>query len=214
VPFDVCLIRWDSWKLEVNSLLIVQQRLNSKFTFSLTEDCLREVRRQRLHSALDLRNKGDRHLKWSLRLLRPLFGKPQQDRSPLELAENIAVNALLFIRREAAMTTKYIAHLRQLNDDLQTMEADMDKLEGEFGTFKAHMFPRYAHSVAIPIQPDEYVPYNPILWPDELRERIEKRVSQWRSQKKVMQQIHALLASSNQALALPEDSFDDLGSDI
>jgi hypothetical protein len=130
------------------------------------------------------------------------------------LAENNAVNALLFIRREAAMTTKYIAHLRQLKNDLETMEADIDNLGTEFETFKAHLSSRYAHSIAIPIQPDEYVPYNPILWPDELCQRIEKRVSTWRSQKKVIQQMHALLASSNQALAVPEDSFDDLGSDI
>jgi hypothetical protein len=190
------------------------KKQDCNFTFSLVEDCLRELRRQRLHASLNPDNKVDRHLKWSLRLLTPLFGKPQQDQSPLDLAEHTAVDALLYLRREASMSTEYIAYLHQLRKDLKTMEANWDEVETEFNTFRTHVFPMFAQSLVVPTQPDEYVPYNPIAWPDELRARIETRVRKWRSQEKVVAQMRALLASSNQALAVPEDSFDDVFSDI
>jgi hypothetical protein len=190
------------------------QKQDCNFTFSLAEDCLRELRRQRLHASLNPDNKVDRHLKWSLRLLTPLFGKPQQDQSPLDLAEHTAVDALLYLRREASMSTAYIAYLHQLRKDLETMEANWDEVEREFNTFKTHLFPMFAQNVVLSTQPDEHVPYNPVAWPDEFRARIEARVSKWRSQEKVVSQMRALLASSNQALAVPEDSFDDVFSDI
>lgn len=195
-------------------LLITHQRKNSAFTFSIGEDCLREIRRQRLHIALDPEKKADRHLKWALRLLPPLFGKPKQDSSPLELSEGVAVNALMHLRRKASMTPQYLAHLHQLKKDLHQMYDEMRLLEEEFGTFKAHFSPWIAQTVTLPMQPDEDVPYNPIVWPDSLRNTVEEQVAKWKSQKEVMDRMRAMLASSNQALALPEDSFDDLESDI
>jgi hypothetical protein len=175
---------------------------------------LRHVRRQRLHASLDPDKKVDRHLKWSLRLLPPLFGKPRQNHSPLELAEVTAVDALLYLRREASMSTKYIAYLNRLRKDLKAMATDWDELEKEFGTFRTHLFPMFARSLIVSTEPDEPVPYNPVAWPDDLRARIEERVGKWKSQKKVMEQMRTLLASSNQALSVPEDGFDDVFSDI
>ncbi|KAF1921527.1 hypothetical protein BDU57DRAFT_437021 [Ampelomyces quisqualis] len=193
---------------------LTAKKKESNFTFSAEEDCLREIRRQRLQAELDPDTKADRHLKWALRLLPPLFGKPKQDLSPLELTESIAVNALMFLRRKASMTPKYIAHLHQLKADFHRMYEEMKQLEEEFSTFRAHLSPWLAQTATTRTQPEENVPYNPIVWSDSLRETIEDRVSKWRSQKKVMDQMRAILASSNQALALPEDSFDDLESDI
>jgi hypothetical protein len=175
---------------------------------------LRHVRRQRLQASLDPENKVDRHLKWSLRLLPPLFGKPKQNHSPMELAEDAAVEVLLYLRREAAMSTEYIAYLHKLSKDLKTMTRDWDKLEEEFGTFRTHLFPTFARSLFVTTQPDEPVPYNPVAWPDDLKERIEERVGKWMSQKKVMEQMRTLLVASNQALSVPEDGFDDILSDI
>jgi hypothetical protein len=195
-------------------MLMGQKRRKSHFAFGLVEDCLREVRRQRLHASLDPDNKVDRHLKWSLRLLRPLFGKPYQDHAPLQAAENIAIDALLFLRRKSALSNEDIAHMHQLSEDLKTMEAEWKELEQEFEEFRTHMFPGFAYNISVSTAPDETIPYNPIAWPDELRARIHKRVSKWTSQKRVMKQMRTLLTSSNQALAVPEDSFDDLGSDL
>jgi hypothetical protein len=132
----------------------------------------------------------------------------------MELAEDAAAEALLYLRREATMSTKYIAYLHQLRKDLKTMAADWDRLEEEFSTFRTHLFPIFARSLIVTTQPDEPVPFNPVAWPDDLRVRIEERVGKWRSQKKVMAQMRALLASSNEALSVPEDGFDDILSDI
>ncbi|KAH7384183.1 hypothetical protein DE146DRAFT_622149 [Phaeosphaeria sp. MPI-PUGE-AT-0046c] len=205
---------FDFLKTERALRCLLEEKLDSRFTYNHFEDCFREVRRRRLHAALDPESKVDRHLKWSLRLLRPLFGRPRRDPAPLELAENVAVNALLFLRREASMSTDHIAHLHQLNKNLQTMEADMSELEEDFHRFKAHMFPGFTFSIPLPTQMDDQMPHNPIAWPDSLRERIEGRVMKWMSQRKAMDQMRALLASSNEALEVPEDSFDSLSSQV
>ncbi|KAH3974449.1 hypothetical protein HBI49_077880 [Parastagonospora nodorum] len=201
-------------KTEAALRRMLDQRRSGRFTFNHAEDCLREVRRQRLHASLDPDNKVDRHLKWSLRLLRPLFGKPYQDHAPLQAAENIAIDALLFLRRQAAMSTDEIARMYQLSEDLKTMDTEWKDLEREFDEFRAHMFPGFAYNIPVSTSQEEQVPYNPIAWPDELRAQIHERVNKWRSQKKVMAQMCALLASSNQVLSVSEDSFDDLSSDI
>jgi hypothetical protein len=168
-----------------------------------------------MNSEIDPDNKVDRHIKWSLRLLPPLFARLQQnDMSPLQAIEATAINTLLLLRREAAMTSRQIAQLQQLNDDFSTMQREMTELDHEFSTFKSHMFPEQGFSYSFSLLPEETIPYNPVAWPDELRNTIQGRVSKWKAQKKVMKQIHTLLSTSNEALAVPEDSFDDLGSDI
>jgi hypothetical protein len=166
-----------------------------------------------MHCILDLDNKVDRHLKWSLRLLCPLFAKRgHNETSTLQLTENQAINVLLILRREASMTPRQIADLHQLKADLQEMEREMDKLDDDYDEFRTHMFPHQKFTCVMSRSP--HIPYNPLAWPDELRATIQQRVSKWHSQGKVMRQILALLNSSNQALAVPEDSFDDMDSDF
>jgi len=41
---------------------------------------------------------------------------------------------------------------------------------------------------------------------------IGERVSKWRTQKSTIEQVLALLMASNEVLEIPEDAFDDIGS--
>jgi hypothetical protein len=195
-------------------MLTFKQKKNDPFTYSAAEDCLREVRRQRLHASLDFDSKTDRHIKWSLRLLRSLFGKPQPNHSStLQQVEDRAINAILLLRREAAMTVKQIAYLHQLDEDRQTMEEEIDKLSKSFDEFTRLLKPHMQYSYEMPILTED-LPSNPIAWPDDIRGKVEERVIKWKSQRAVIRKLSAFITSSNEALAVPEDSFDDLESDI
>lgn len=168
-----------------------------------------------MHVGLDPDRKPDRHAKWALRLLRPLFGKPQLDHTTLEpAAEDHAVATLLLLRREAALTATQLASLRQLDDDRQTMDKEITKLSKNFNEFTAHLKPTSEFSFMMPMYGEDDIPRNPIAWTDDLLAKIEGRVGKWKSQRKVIWQVQALLSSSNEALAIPEDTFDDLGSQI
>ncbi|KAF1834713.1 hypothetical protein BDW02DRAFT_579392 [Decorospora gaudefroyi] len=194
---------------------LLDLKRDSEFSFSHVEDCLRAVRRQRLLASLDSDNKVDRHIKWSLRLLRPLFGKPRHEHQmTLEDVENDAVGLLLLLRREAAMSTQQVAYLRQLGSDNLAMEAELLELDQAFGEFKSYLsMPGFQTSLLIPIVNRGRIPKNPIAWPDDLRIRIEQQVEQWKSQKRTIEQMMTLLEASNTAMAVPDDSFDSLGSD-
>jgi hypothetical protein len=128
------------------------------------------------------------------------------------VTEENAINALLILRREASMSSRQIADMHQLKADLEIMEKEMAELDESYDEFRAHMFPHQNLTCVVSRTPD--IPYSPIAWPDELRATIQGRVSKWHSQRKVMKQISAILSSSNQALAIPEDSFDDLSNDV
>lgn len=196
-------------------MLTFWQSIDGHFTFSHAEDCLREVRRQRLDLSLDLDLKSDRHIKWTLRVLRPLFGKPQPNHSSaLQDVEDRAISILLLLRRRAGMSAKLKVHLLQLSEDLQTMEREIDDLSDIFDTFKSLLKPHAQFSLAVPFHTAENIPRDPCAWPDDLRATIEERVRKWKSQRKVMLQMSALLTSSNEALTVPEDSFDNLSSQI
>jgi hypothetical protein len=157
----------------------------------------------------------DRRRKWSLRLLPSLFGKLGENHSDdLERVENLAMNALLLFRREAAMSSKQINYLRQLDADRQNMDCEVDQLDKAFKQFKSNLTPGIEFGIDLPTRMEDSLPRNPIAWPDDVRAAIEERVSRWKSQRKVIQQIYVLLSSSNEALAVPEDSFDDLGSQL
>lgn len=195
---------------------LMSEERDSGFTFSRDEDYLRFVRRQRLHASLDQENKVDRYIKWSLRLLRPLFGKPSHDHAlGLEDVENKAIELLLLLRREAAMSTRQLAYLRQLAEDRKAMEEELHELDKTFDNFKRNMsmLPlEFILSMAPRSETD--IPRNPIAWPDSLRSKIEERVAKWKSQKKIIAQMQVLLTASNEALTMADDSFDDLESNF
>jgi hypothetical protein len=79
--------------------------------------------------------------------------------SPLQAIEATAINTLLLLRREAAMTSRQIAQLQQLNDDFSTMQREMTELDHEFSTFKSHMFPEQGFSYSFSLLPEETIPY-------------------------------------------------------
>lgn len=97
------------------------------------------------------------------------------------------------------------------------METELHELDNAFGEFKAYMsIPGFQMNILLPamITNGGHVPRNPVAWSDELRVRIECHVERWQSQKKVVEQVRMLLDASNEAMAVPDDSFDELGSDF
>ena len=97
------------------------------------------------------------------------------------------------------------------------MESALHELDNAFGEFKAYMsLPGFQMNMLLPamITNAGHVPQNPVAWSDELRVRIECHVERWQSQKKVVEQVRMLLVASNEAMAVPDNSFDDLESDF
>ncbi|KAF2851404.1 hypothetical protein T440DRAFT_62974 [Plenodomus tracheiphilus IPT5] len=203
-------------KTEASLRRLMEKKQESMFTYSHTEDCLRAIRRQRLQASLNVEEKVDRHIKWSLRLLPPLFGKPRDNHTvPLEDIENEATALLLLLRREAAMTPQQIASLQQLAVDYETMKEEISELDTAFREFKSHLsLSGLTWSASLPMLSVEQHPRNPIAWPDQVLKDIEDLVRKWKSQKKVVSQMKMLLNSSNLAMTLPEDSFDNISSDF
>lgn len=190
---------------------LMDKKQDSSFTHSHMEDCLRAIRRQRLQSSLNVENRVDRHIKWSLRLLHPLFGKPRDNHTaPLEDVENEATSLLLFLRRQATLSPKQIAHLHQLATDYETMKTEVKELDKAFREFKSHLtMSGLQWNVSLPMLSPEQYPHNPIAWPDDVIADMEDLVGKWKAQKKVLSQMKMLLDSSNLAMSVPEDSFDD-----
>lgn len=113
------------------------------------------------------------------------------------------------------MTSRQLAHLRQLALDYDAMDAEMHALEQAFREFKSHLaMPGFQLSVSLPGLTPRPLSRNPIAWPDELRTKVEEQVAKWKAQKDTIRQIKSLLSASNMALAIPQDSFEDIGSDF
>jgi hypothetical protein len=97
------------------------------------------------------------------------------------------------------------------------MEQQLRDLDDAYSEFKSYMtMPGFQMNILLPavIRNAKRVPRNPIAWSDELRESIECQVARWRTQEVVVEQIRRLLQASNVAMAVPDDSFDELGSDF
>ncbi|OAL46597.1 hypothetical protein IQ07DRAFT_590707 [Pyrenochaeta sp. DS3sAY3a] len=197
-------------------LTMEEEQHSPTFTYSHTEDCLRKTRRQRLHAALDPTSKVDRHIKWSLRLLKPLFGTPRQDpRISLEDVENDATSLLMLLRREASMSTAYISYLRSLAAQYEAMSAEVHALNVTFQEFREHFtMPGIQYSLPFPVLREPRLDPNPVAWTDEVRGMVEEHVAKWKAQRSVIARVQALLGASNEALQVPENSFDDLESDF
>jgi hypothetical protein len=134
---------------------------------------------------------------------------------PLAKVENDATSQLLLLRRRAALSTSQIAYLQQLSQDYMSMEEEMQDLDQAFGEFKSYLsMPGFQMSILMPVMNPGTVSKNPIAWTDDLRMKIEHHVERWQSQKEVVEQMKTLLQASNTAMAVPDDSFDDLSSDF
>ncbi|EDU48896.1 F-box-like multi-domain protein [Pyrenophora tritici-repentis] len=198
--------------------LMLEKKRNSPFTYSHMEDCLRAIRRDRLFANLNRDDRDDRNTAWHLRLLTPLFGRPSENHNTnLQPIEDEAITLLLLLRRAAALSPTQTHHLETLAANYRSMENELHELDNAFGEFKAYMsLPGFQMNILLPamIRNADSVPRNPVAWSDELRVRIECHVERWQSQRKVVEQVRMLLAASNEAMAVPDDSFDELGSDI
>ncbi|KAH8725789.1 hypothetical protein GQ44DRAFT_680500 [Phaeosphaeriaceae sp. PMI808] len=193
---------------------MLDAKRDANFTFSHSEDCLREVRRQCLFLALNANDKVGRHHRWTLRNLPALFGKPIQHTIDLDLVESTAICTLLLLRREASMTSNQIAQLHQLSQDYQAMQKDLHNLDQEFKKFKSLLIPTSAFNFELPGHMGDNIPLDPIAWPDDTIATISERVRKWHNQKKIIQKVNELLSSSNQVLDVADDSFDHLSSQI
>ncbi|KZM27294.1 uncharacterized protein EKO05_0005573 [Ascochyta rabiei] len=206
-------------KTETAFRRLMDKKLGSKITFSHTEDCLRAVRRQRLHAALDPKDKIDRHIKWSLRLLRPLWGSVQyHDPSTLDPVEADAVGVLLLLRRTAALSERQLEHLHQLAADYNCMVKTISDLSQFVENLDSQLLVSGQHTRYLSIPQRHFqiesVSSNPVAWSDELRTKIETRVQRWRAQRSLIEQMQTLMIMSQEALAVPEDAFDVAGSDF
>lgn len=200
--------------------LLMENKNHSRFTFSHAEDCLRAVRRQRLHAALDPENKIDRHIKWSLRLLRPLWGvSGHRDPSTLDPVERDAVRVLLLLRRTAALDPRQIAYLEQLAEDYRLVVKSVNGLARSVQDVQSQLVRGGQQDIMYCDTPQAHldkhrIPVNPIAWPDKLRADVELRVQKWKAQQSVIEQMQALMIISQEALAVPEDAFDSLDSEF
>jgi hypothetical protein len=129
--------------------------------------------------------------------------------------ENDATSQLLLLRRRAALSTSQIAYLQQLSLDYLEMEQEFQHLDEAFGEFKSYLsMPGFQMSILMPVMNPGKVSKNPVAWTDDLRMKVEHHVERWKSQRKVVEQMKTLLQASNTAMAVPNDSFDDLSSDF
>lgn len=196
--------------------LLMDKKQDSAFTFSHAEDCLRFTRRQGLQAALDMDSKVDRHIKWSLRLLRPLWGiGGHRDPSTLDPAEADAVRVLLFLRREASLSTSQIRHLHHLAREYSAMVKYVDSLAQSLRDLKQQLvMPGHSRVHEIDVSSHIQLPVNPISWSDQLREDVEMRVQRWKATQRLVEQMQAFLVTSHESLAVPGDAFDALGSEF
>ena len=203
-------------KTETALRRMMEEKVDLKFTFSHAEDCIRAVRRQRLRASLNPDDRIDRHLMWSLRLLQPLFGKPGGNELPaLNAIEDEALELLIFLRREATTTTREKAYLQGLSKDLQEMNETMADIHSKYKTLTAHMtLPGFETRLEFETYVLAKVPKNPLAWSDCLRADVENRVGKWRAQQVSIRQIQTLLRASNEALAVPDDAFDEMLNDF
>ncbi|KAI4650317.1 uncharacterized protein J4E79_009586 [Alternaria viburni] len=206
-------------KTERQYRLLLEQKTASPYTFSHHEDCLRSVRRTHLMRSLT-DSKDDLRILWHMRLLPPLWASaPSPKHTPLSLTptENDAMTTLLLLRRAASLTTSQLTYLHTLHSSYQTMESALRDLDETYSEFKSYMnMPGFQMNILLPavIRNAKNIPRNPVAWSDELRSKIEGMVEKWRGQREVVERVRGLLESSNVAMAVPDDSFDELGSDF
>lgn len=200
-------------------LTTTTQKTDSPYTFSHHEDCLRSVRRTHLMRSLT-DSKDDSRILWHMRLLPPLWASaPSPKHTPLSLTptENDAITTLLLLRRAASLTSSQLTYLHTLHSSYQTMESALRDLDETYSEFKSYMnMPGFQMNILLPavIRNAKNIPRNPVAWSDELRSKIEGMVEKWRGQREVVEKVRGLLESSNVAMAVPDDSFDELGSDF
>ena len=133
------------------------------------------------------------------------------------MTEDNALHMLLLLRRTAAMTTRQLAYLATLAAEYRVMEVRLRSLDDAFAEFKSYLsMPGFQMNILLPamITNAGHLPRNPVAWPDDLRAKIEVQVERWKAQKATVDHLTAMLEASNQAMGVPDDSFDQHESDF
>ncbi|CAN9245741.1 unnamed protein product [Alternaria alternata] len=197
--------------------VLLEQKRDSPFTFSHHEDCLRAIRRARLLASLTSAQE-DNSIRWTFRFLTPLFNTPaDRHTSRLSQIEEDAIRTLLLLRRTASLSPSQLTYLQTLHATYQSLESSLRSLDATYTEFKSYMsMPGFQTTMLLPsmISNAKNVPGNPIAWSDELRLQIECQVARWRQQSGVMEKVKGLLEGSCEAMAAPEDGFDESGSEF
>ncbi|KAH6642268.1 hypothetical protein C7974DRAFT_303418 [Boeremia exigua] len=197
---------------------LMEETGEDKVTFGHAEDCLRAVRRQRLHASLNPDQKIDRHIKWSLRLLRPLWGVTAryEEASTLDPVEADAVRVILLLRRAATLTPLQTEHLQRLAIDYDRMVNMLCGISDSVRALRSHLilpghegFPYYGNGIHL-----GKLPLNPIAWSNKQIKDVEKKIQQWKAQESLVTQMQALMAASQEIRLVPEDAFDGVDSEM
>ncbi|KAF2439071.1 hypothetical protein P171DRAFT_397411 [Karstenula rhodostoma CBS 690.94] len=195
---------------------IREQKRDSKFSFSREEDCLRETRRRRLRASLDESNSDHSLTRWALSTLPGLFGKrqnhePAEEFDILRRSEDSAIAFLMPARKEAGMSKTERDRLWQLAKDYSDMNDALNHI-GKLHTEWQNTL--LATTTPVPNSVDPTPQNNPFKWSDEERQRKEAQVLKWKAQQQNIQQVARLLEESIEVVSVPENAFDDSGSDI
>jgi hypothetical protein len=226
--------------LRVNWRELIQWSLNTEtkfrrsmedehlaFTFGPQEDRLRALRRSCLRETIPLYKEEDQgRVRWALNALPPLFGKPRFDRpsaawDSLEHFEDDAAALVTILRREASLSPKEHAHLKQLAKDRELMITELSQVADLFAAWRSSMYsPESEFSSWAKVSRQNSTPpfailsTNPVAWSDAQRRVEEQRIGKWRSQKKTREQLTRLLSDSQDEMYMMENGLTDLESDI
>jgi DNA-binding CsgD family transcriptional regulator len=128
----------------------------------------------------------------------------------LKRSEDSAISFLMPARKEAGMSNTERNRLWQLSKEHSNMITALDNIGKKYAEWQNTLLDTDA--VHDPLLLDSK--RNPFKWSDEERHKREARVLKWKAQQENMQQVVRLLEETIEAVSVPEDAFDELGSDI
>ncbi|KAK7192262.1 uncharacterized protein CC84DRAFT_1151597 [Paraphaeosphaeria sporulosa] len=195
---------------------IMEQKRDSEFSFGRKEDCLRETRRRRLRASLDKNNSDHSLTRWGLSTLPGLFGKridlvPAEEFDVLKRSEDSAIAFLMPARKEAGMAKVERGRLWKLAEDHSGMIDALNNIR-KLHTDWQNTLLVTPNSTSNMIESTS--PGNPFKWSDDERHRKEAQVLKWKAQQANIQQVVRLFEESIEAVSVPENAFDDSGSEI
>lgn len=226
-PVTCLTIRVTDWKVMLMNFfreeralkLLMQETLDADYTYSHMEDSLRDMRRKRYRSKLNPDDQNDSRTLWKMSIMRPLWGRVSNGSATaswddVERVENFAVETLLLLRRDAAMSHYERAELDMLVVEKATMNKEIKLLDSMFKKWQEQL-------LALPnlslerIHLDQELYPNPLTWSDEVVDRLKQSLTRWKGQKEVIKQMTAFLDATNTVAMLAEDAFEtDSGSEF
>ncbi|KAF1949072.1 hypothetical protein CC80DRAFT_280807 [Byssothecium circinans] len=212
---------WNFFREEKALSEMLQETRFSQFTYGHLEDCLRQMRRTRLHADLDCRVSKDRHLARKIGKMKPLFAKDRYfklsaDFGGVEGIENDYVNTIMMLRREAVLTGRGKEALFQLVRDKAELRQEMRKFDDTYKQWQANILnmPKrsYEHSSSSSSsssdsEEEDSDGVNPLAWSDEKVAKERKALSYWRDNQKMIRAMSTFFHSTNAAMDKSADAF-------